>query len=178
MPESSVGVARQYAAATFQLAAERNCVERWLEELRTVAGAIAAPGIGHTLASPVVAEADKFAALRISMQGIDPLVLNLLFLLIRRRRINLIGIIAAAFARLVDERRGIVLAEVTTAVPLGEQERVQVARRLATALGGKQVQMRLAVDPRIIGGLVVRVGDKLINGSVAGRLESLRRELA
>lgn len=177
MPESNVGVARQYAEAMFQLAMERNCVERWLEELRTVAKALAEPGIGHTLASPAVAEAEKQAALRHSLKGIDPLVLNLLFLLIRRRRIALIGIIAAEFARLVDERRGIICAEVITAVPLAEQERSQVARRLAAALGGKQVQMRVAVDPGIIGGLVVRVGDKLINGSVAGRLESLRREM-
>jgi F-type H+-transporting ATPase subunit delta len=177
LPESNVGAARQYAEAMFGLALEKGRVESWLEQLRAVAEALSAPVIGASLASPAVAENEKFAALRRGLQNTDPLVLNLLFLLVRRRRVNLISLVAAEFARLVERQRGIVLAEVTTAVPLEESERGRVSQRLSQALG-KQVQMRTTVDPRIVGGLVIKVGDKLINGSVAGRLETLRRQLA
>lgn len=177
MPESNVGAARQYAEAMFDLALDKGRVELWLDQLQAVARALAAPEIGVALASPAVPENEKFAALRRGLYDVDPLVLNLLFLLIKRRRVNQVGLIAAEYARLVEQKRGIVLAEVTTAVPLEDRERGLVSERLSRAIG-KQVQMRARVDPGILGGLVVRVGDKLINGSVAGRLESLRRQMA
>lgn len=177
MPESNVGVARQYAEAAFELAVERNSVDRWLEELRAVAAALSEPGVRAVLDSPSVGEQLKFTVVRRSLATVDPLLVNLVLLLLRRRRLGYLRLIASEFARMVDERRGVVLAEVTTAVPLDEQHREAVRRRLASVLG-KTVRLRESVDPGIIGGLVVQVGDKLINGSIAGRLASLRRELA
>ncbi|MHB1131875.1 MAG: ATP synthase F1 subunit delta [Chloroflexota bacterium] len=177
MPESNVGVARQYAEAMYQLATDNQRVADWLEQLGAVSGALARPDIGQLLASPAIAERDKFDVLRRSLAGVDALVLNLVFLLVRRRRLSLVVLIASEYARLVNRQRGIVLADVTTAVPLDAAETAALASRLSAALG-KTVQVRATVDNSIIGGLVVRIGDKLINGSVAGRLESLRLSLA
>jgi F-type H+-transporting ATPase subunit delta len=73
--------------------------------------------------------------------------------------------------------RGIAVAEVTTAVPLDDSSRAQLAARL-TRYVGQQIEMETSVDPAIMGGVVVRVGDLLLDGSVRGRLEALRRRLA
>ena len=74
------------------------------------------------------------------------------------------------------ERRGIAVAYVTTAVPLNEEEQAAVQRRLG-ALIGKQIELRAEVDPNIIGGIVARVGDQLIDGSVLNQLRRLRERL-
>jgi F-type H+-transporting ATPase subunit delta len=176
LPESNVGVARQYAEAAFQLAVESNSVDRWLAELRLTAEALHDDRVRRALDNPALGEADKSSIVRRSLTSVDPRLLNLVLLLIERRRLRLMEVVASEFARLSDERRGIVLAEVTTAVPLDEPHRAMVAQRLAAALG-KQVRLRATVDSSIIGGLVVKVGDRLINGSVAGRLANLRRDL-
>jgi len=176
LPESNVAVARQYAEAVFQLAVEGNKVDRWSEELRLAAQVLSDPQVRAALSSPAVAEAEKYAVVRRSLSALDPLLQNLLLLLIHRRRLGFLGLITAEYGRLVNERRGIVLADVTTAVPLDDGQQDAVKQRLSSALG-KQVRLRLKVDPSIIGGMVVQIGDRLINGSIAGRLASLRREL-
>lgn len=176
MAEKNLAVARQYAAAAFQLALESDALDRWLADLRTAAEALGEDRVQRVLGSPRLSLGQRFAIVKRSLAGLDPKLLNLVLLMVERRRLGLIGAVADEFARLADERRGIVVAEVTTAVPLDEQHRALVAQRLSAALG-KQVRLRSAVDPEIIGGLVVKVGDRLINGSVAGRLARLRREL-
>jgi F-type H+-transporting ATPase subunit delta len=103
-------------------------------------------------------------------------VSSLLTLLLERKRIDQLPVLAEAFADLVRQQKGIRLAEVTTAVPLNEADRAAVAQWLTRYLG-YAVDVRYAVDPEIIGGVVARVGDQLIDGSVRGRLEGLRRAL-
>ncbi|MHB1005228.1 MAG: F0F1 ATP synthase subunit delta [Chloroflexota bacterium] len=176
MPGPNIGVARQYAEAAFQLADETNAFDLWLGQLQASAEALMHPRALEIFDNPAISVDDKMAIIRRSLADVDPMLLNLIFLLVKRRRLPLLVLVRAELARLVDERRGIVLAEVTTAVPLDDRESELVQHRLSAVLG-KQVQMRAAVDPEIIGGLVVKVGDRLINGSVAGRLASLRREL-
>ena len=177
MPESSVSVARQYAEAAFQLAVQENKVEGWLEELRVAANVLGEDRVRRGLDSPSLSQSEKMRIVRTSLKGLNPLVLNLISLLLERHRLGLLPVVVAEFDRLLDERRGIVTAEVTTAVPLDSQRTALVAQRLSSLLG-KQVRLQTVVDQSIIGGLIVRVGDKLINGSIAGRLASLRQELA
>jgi F-type H+-transporting ATPase subunit delta len=84
--------------------------------------------------------------------------------------------VAAHFDRLLDQSRGIVAATVTSAAPLSPDEAKAVGSRVE-AMTGKQVRLTAAVDPELIGGLVVRVGDQWIDASVRGRLERLREQL-
>jgi F-type H+-transporting ATPase subunit delta len=98
-------------------------------------------------------------------------------LLLERKRVELLPQVAQAFADRVRRHRGIEMAEVTTAVPLGDAERELIAQRLTQYLQ-KQVEMTTRVDPDVIGGVVVRVGDQLFDASVRGKLERLRRRLA
>jgi F-type H+-transporting ATPase subunit delta len=95
---------------------------------------------------------------------------------VHRGRTALAPQVAEAFQELVDAERGIAHAVVTTAVPLSEGEREAVAKRLGE-IAGRQVLVETEVDVGIIGGLIARIGDKLIDGSTRSQLAALRRRL-
>jgi F-type H+-transporting ATPase subunit delta len=103
-------------------------------------------------------------------------VFNLVRLLLQRGRLDLVGPIAGEYHRLLNVRRGIVSAVVTSATPLTADEDAAIRGRVA-ALTGTTVDVTTAVDPTLIGGLTVRIGDRLIDASVRGRLERLREQL-
>jgi F-type H+-transporting ATPase subunit delta len=92
-------------------------------------------------------------------------------------RLELLPQIAEAFQEFVDERRGIAHARVVTAVPLNDDEQRALAERLSQ-LTGKTVDLRLYHDESILGGLVARIGDRLIDGSTKSKLIALKRRLA
>jgi F-type H+-transporting ATPase subunit delta len=104
-------------------------------------------------------------------------VLNLIVLLLRRGRIELLPRVAAEFARLDDLHNDVIHANATSAAPLGSDEVRALTARLEQLTGGRVV-LTTETDPDILGGIVVRLGDRLIDGSVRGRLERLRSKLA
>jgi F-type H+-transporting ATPase subunit delta len=124
----------------------------------------------------VTAEA-KEAFLRRAAGDISPLAWNLVRLLAAKGRLGLLPQIAEDFQELTDERRGIAHAQVVTAVPLSDDEKQSLARRLSE-LTGKQVDLRAYQDESILGGLVARIGDRLIDGSTKTKLIALKRRLA
>jgi F-type H+-transporting ATPase subunit delta len=103
-------------------------------------------------------------------------VLNLILLQLRRGRIEDLPRVAAEFRRLDNARQGITEATATTAAELTQDEIRELTARLEQFTGGR-VELDVQVDPSLLGGLVVRVGDRLIDGSVRGRLERLRNQL-
>ena len=103
-------------------------------------------------------------------------VLNLIGLMLRRSRIDQLPKVAAEFRRLDNARQGITLATATSAAPLSPDDVRALTARMEQFTGGR-VELDLQVDPSLLGGLVVRVGDRLIDGSVRGRLERLRNQL-
>jgi F-type H+-transporting ATPase subunit delta len=105
-----------------------------------------------------------------------PGVLNLGRLLAQRGRFETLSAIAAEYTRLLNRRRGIVEAVVTSAQPLSAEEGAALRARVE-AMTGTAVNLRSEVDPTLIGGLTVRVGDQLLDASVRGRLERLRHQL-
>jgi len=104
-------------------------------------------------------------------------VLNLLFLLAERQRLSLLPRIVESYQEMYNKAKGIVVAEVTTAVPLDAARKQQVANRLSE-LTGKTIELRTKEDPRILGGMITRIGDQLIDGSVSARLSELADRLA
>jgi F-type H+-transporting ATPase subunit delta len=108
--------------------------------------------------------------------AVSPLVLNLAKLLVSKGRSRDARAVAEAFGRMADEHEGIVHATVTTALPLGAAQLGAIESRLSVSLG-MRVSATAVVDAAIIGGVVVRVGDRLVDGSVRTRLRRLRREL-
>ena len=104
-------------------------------------------------------------------------VLNLIVLLLRRGRVELLPRVAQEFARLDDLRNRVIHATAISAAPMGPDEIRALTARLEQLSGGR-VELATDVDPSILGGVVVRLGDRLIDGSVRGRLERLRSKLA
>lgn len=169
--------ARRYAQAAFEMADRAGTLDRWERDLSRLAEALADPHIAAYIGSPRTPVAEKRALVqRLLGADAERLVLNLAGLLSERGRLGLLPAIYHTFHELVLARRGIAVGEVTTAVPLTDDEQELVRRRLRT-LVGKEVELRTVVDPEIIGGIVARVGDQLIDGSVINQLRRLRERL-
>ncbi len=168
--------AKRHAQAVFQLALERGELEKWLEDLKTIATTLSQPQLMAILESPKVHLDEKMELLRRCLPGVSQLALNLVYLLVARRRLRLIDQIVSEYQRLADAYQGVEHAEVTTAIPLDEEDRQRLSERLAE-LTGTRIVLSTKVDPNVIGGFVVRIGDRLIDGSTKSKLDSLRKSL-
>ena len=168
---------RRYAEAAFEVAMRDGTLERWRAELDMAAGLAGDRRAIAVLGNPSIAIERRAAALSDMLADrVSQPVLNLVQLALRRGRIEDLPRIAAEFRRLDDERQGIVHATVTSAAELTQDEVRELTTRLERSTGGR-IALDVEVDPSLLGGLVVRVGDRLIDGSVRGRLERLRNQL-
>jgi F-type H+-transporting ATPase subunit delta len=169
--------ARRYAEAAFEVGLRDGTVETWRSEL-DAAGEIASDDrVGRALANPAIPlETRTKQADAAFSKVVSAPVLNLIGLMLRRGRIEQLPRVAAEFRRLDNDRQGITLATATSAAPLTQDEIRDITARLERLTGGR-IELDVQVDPSLLGGLVVRVGDRLIDGSVRGRLERLRNQL-
>jgi F-type H+-transporting ATPase subunit delta len=168
--------ARRYAQAVFEIALEKKELERWQSDLQKIAGAVGDAAFLAALESPKLKFDDKSRLLTALLGDANPLVLNLVRLLINRASIGIIGDIADEYQRLLDSYHGIEPAEVITAVPLDDRDIQRLTENLGT-LVGKKVVLKPEVDPGVIGGIVARIGGKLLDGSTRSKLAALKREL-
>lgn len=169
--------AKRYAEAAYLLAQESDAEDSWSAGLATMAALFADPGAQALLQSTRVPAADKLRLVEDALADADPLVLNLARLLLRRGRTALGPQIAEAFQERLDEAKGIAHAVVTSAVPLFQEDVNAVVRRLSETTG-RGVVVETQLDESILGGLVVRIGDRLIDGSTRTKLEALKRQMA
>jgi F-type H+-transporting ATPase subunit delta len=169
--------ARRYAEAAFDVARHDNDVQGWLRDLQTAAETVEQPDIAGFFRDPKVSREEKVETVGRTFQSMRPHVVNLVRILAARDRIHLLPSILQEFVALDREARGILEARVTVARPIDDREQEEVRRRLEQ-LTGKTVEIHTDVDSSILGGIVVRMGDRLIDASVAGRLQRLRQEMA
>ncbi len=170
--------ARRYAEAATQIADRDGSLGDWVAAVERASERLSAADLMRVLADPAIPFADRRrVAERVLGDEVTGGPRNLVLLLVRRGRIELLPHVAAELRRLHDQRAGIVKAIVTSAAPLSEQEVTAISQRLASTTGGT-VQLDLHVDASLLGGVQVRIGDRLIDGSVRGRLERLRTRLA
>jgi F-type H+-transporting ATPase subunit delta len=169
--------ARRYAEAAFEIAEPDDSLDRWLEELEVAARIVGDEGVARVLDDPArpPEERDEIIG-RLLGKRISRPTLNLVNLLAHRWRLELLPSVATEFRRLVHRRRGVVEAVVTSAAALTDDETAAVRDRVV-AMTGAQVELESVIDPDLIGGLTVRVGDQLFDASVRGRLERLRDQL-
>ena len=168
--------ARRYAEALLGLAPDERTVgelRRSLEKLAPVFDRVTVAG----LRDPSVPMKDRVEALASGLRGEPDVMRSLLVLLLETDRISLVPQIALAFGDLVDRREGIAKARITTAVALDEAARRELVQRLERE-SGRTLRATFAVDPTLIGGAKVQIGDHLIDSSVRARLIALGRELA
>jgi F-type H+-transporting ATPase subunit delta len=169
--------ARRYAEAAFDVARRDNDVQGWLRDLQMAAETVKQPDIANFFRDPKVGREEKVETVGRTFQAMRPRVVNLVRILAARDRVHLLPSILQEFIALDRAARGILEARVTVARPIDSREQEEVRRRLEQ-LTGKTVDVRTDVDPTILGGIVVRMGDQLIDASVAGRLQRLRQEMA
>jgi len=169
--------ARRYSQAVFEIAMEKQELDRWQSDLRKIASLGEDAALVALLENPRLHFNDKARLLSEQLGDINPLALNLVYLLVARGRLSMLGEIADEYQRLLDSYRGIEEAEVTTAIPLDDEDKLRLGERLG-AIVGKKVVIKPEVDSSLIGGIVARIGGKLLDGSTRSRLEALKRELS
>ena len=171
-------LARKYSKAMFELAQEEGKLIPFGDELASVKKDLAsAPQLKGYLANPQIQRQDKKELLRKLFEGeLSGTVLNFLYLLVDKRRIELFDAIEDIYRSLSNEARGIVVADVTSAQELTSAQQEKIQKKLANVTG-KEVTLRTHRDESLIGGVVVRIGDKRIDGSVKGRLEEMTAQL-
>ena len=171
-------IARNYAEALLALARKAGDLDGFGAAISGLAAAVAGePRLTNFLASPSVSAADKSRLLEQAFAGKMPRVMvRFLQKLVDNRRQMLLSDIATAYATLVDEQEGRVHAQVTVARQVTDADTAAIVARLSATLG-KQVVPHVLVNPAILGGVVVKVGDTVMDGSVRKRLATLRGRL-
>ena len=168
--------ARRYSQAVFEIALERKELDRWQSDL----GKIASLGEDATfiafLESPRFHFDDKARLLSERLGDINPLALNLVYLLVARGRLSMVGDIADGYQQLLDSYRGIERAEITTVIPLDDEDKLRLEEHLG-AIVGKKVVLKPEIDSSLIGGIIARIGGKLLDGSTRSQLMALKKEL-
>jgi F-type H+-transporting ATPase subunit delta len=175
MPSGSAG--RRYAQAVFELAKQTNQLEKWADDLKVIVQVFEESHIAYQLDNPKVTREKKTSLVSSILKNeVSPAAFNLSVLLVARSRSRYAGAIEREYTRLWNDLRGVAIAEVTTAIPVdAEQEKAIIAR--LSSITGKTITIHTNVDPTIIGGVIARIDDTLIDGSVKSRLEALRKSL-
>jgi F-type H+-transporting ATPase subunit delta len=176
----STDVARRYADALVELAAEQNILEQVSSELEAFDSTLAnsAPLIS-ALRNPVFSLEERQGVIGAVLEraGVVGITRNFLFLLIENRRVDALSDIVSAFEDRVDDRLGRVRASVTSAVPLGDEMLGEIEKQIQHLTGKGQVLLSAEVDPALIGGIVTRVGDMVFDGSIRTQLSAIRNQL-
>ena len=170
------GAAGRYANALFELAAESGALDRSEQDMRALGEALAASeDLRRLIRSPLYnREAQARAILAVAeAMGLSDLVRKTVGLMASKRRLFVLRDMIAIFLKLMAEHRGEVTAEVTAARKLGDMQRDALAKTLKEAIG-REVNLNVTVDEKIIGGLVVRVGSKMIDTSIRSKLAALQ----
>jgi F-type H+-transporting ATPase subunit delta len=171
-------LARRYAIAILAIAQERNVTDRVGDDLAAIASTIGGRGEIHDFfVAPVI---DRDQKERVLSDAFDrkahEIALNALLLLVRKRREALLGAVVAEYRKLQQAARGVETLTVTSARPLeGEELRALVER--VQRLYDKKFEVTQVVDPSVIGGVRILMGDRRIDDTISGRLDALAREL-
>jgi F-type H+-transporting ATPase subunit delta len=169
--------ARRYAQALFAVAQEKNKADALLSDLDAVSQLNLDRTVSAYLDNPAISFKEKETVLSGKMTGIDSAVINLIYMLLSNGKINKLSSIIEEYRQMVDSSKGIERAEVITAVPLDEKARQNISKRLGDMLGKKIIIQPESTDPKLIGGLIVKVGGKLLDGSTLSALNILKKEI-
>ena len=170
-------IARRYAGAIFDIALKQNTLERTLADVQEIAKLFSIRKLAYLLREPNIPEQRKETALRQALADrVLPTSLNLALLVVQRGLVELMPNIARELNQFVLDYKNEAIAEVTTATKLDARQQNLVKQALER-MTGKTILLETRVQPGILGGVVARVGDKVIDGSVERRLKLLQQQL-
>jgi ATP synthase F1 delta subunit len=171
-------IAQVYARSLFEVAKERGNLDRVREELGEIADALESNReLSVFFFSPYFSTEEKKRGLENVIDGADPIVVNFLELLVENRRMPVIFRVRRAFDRLWEEENKLLPVQITSAVELDSD----VVDRIGEEIGrqtGRRVELTAEVDPDVLGGIVLRVGNSILDASIRNRLEQLRKQVA
>ncbi|MBU8905887.1 F0F1 ATP synthase subunit delta [Desertibacillus haloalkaliphilus] len=176
---SNHAVANRYAVALFQLAKERGQLEPISEELQQVKEVVeSTPELEQLLEHPKVTSQKKKNLIQDTLaSGLSESVVNTLLLLIERGRINIILPLIDKYQQLANDERGIANATIYSVKPLTEEEKNQFSQGFAKKIGKNTLYVENIIDQDLIGGVKIRIGDRIFDGSVKRQLDRLERQL-
>lgn len=167
----------RYAKAVMELSLEKQKVQVIEGDMRSVLAVLEEnKSLVDVLTSPVLKTTDKLSVLKEIFSSADSLTIELFGLLGENKRVGLLAEVANQFVRLYEKMQGQDVAQVTTAVPLTPELEVKILNQLKQ-ITGKEVTLVNQVEPSLIGGFILRVGDLEYNASVSGTLANLKRDL-
>ena len=166
----------RYAKAVLSLASDQNSAEAVNNDMKLIASTIAdSKDLKETLQSPVIPSSVKKSVLLEVFKNSNKAILSLIDTLISNNRIGILSEVALKYNQLYDQSKGIELATVTTATALTDDLKSKVLAK-AKELTGKEIEVENIIDESIIGGFILRIGDKQYNASIANQLSKLKRE--
>ncbi|HEY8756156.1 MAG TPA: F0F1 ATP synthase subunit delta [Candidatus Dormibacteraeota bacterium] len=171
---SSIG--RRYAQAYFDLARQQGKIPERRDDLARAVEILSTPEVADALANPRMGVSDRTRLALAVLEGVGEPARNLVRLLIERNRLSVLRELVETYDILTDRDSGVVRADVTTAIPVDEELKTHITRALGEKLGAA-VQTEVRQDPAILGGLIIRIGDRVIDDSIATRLQQLRTAL-
>ena len=168
--------AKRFAQALFSLGRDQGASEAWLGQLRDAELALADKGITEFLRSPRVRLEEKTGMIRGAFTDCDKIILNTICLLISRQSLSILPEVVKEYSSILDLEAGRLQATVTSAVALGSAQSERLGVMLKQVFDA-EVVLDVQEDPELIGGMVIKVGDQVIDGSVKTRLRQLRLQL-
>ena len=174
---AKVAYARRYAQAVFEIALDKQELDRWQSDLNKIASLGEDIAFTALLENPKLRFDDKAKLLSERLGDINPLALNLVYLLAAKGRLRMVGEITNEYQRLLDSYRGIEQADVVTAILLDDEDKKKLEERLG-AIVEKKVVIKPEVDSNVIGGVVARIGYKLLDGSTRSQLRALKKKIS
>jgi F-type H+-transporting ATPase subunit delta len=169
--------ARRYAEAAFEIAKRDDALDKWRDDLRTANALLGEERVNRIVDNPALPFAERREVVdKLLDKRVGKPVRNLINVLAERSRLEILPAIVAEYQRLLNRERGIATAIVTSAAELSDDEQKALEERLRQ-MTGSDVELDVRIDEGLIGGLTVRVGDRLLDASVRGRLERLRDQL-
>ncbi|MBD3109482.1 F0F1 ATP synthase subunit delta [Bacillus sp. AGMB 02131] len=171
-------VAKRYAVALFEIAKEKNVLDAMAEEIRVVKEVFSSnEELNAFLKQPKITLQQKQQVLSDALAGISEYITNTIMLMIERHRTDEIAHMAEDFVELCNEDKSVAEATVYTTRPITEAEREAISSVFAAKVGKKTLRIENIVDRDIIGGMKLRIGNRIFDGSVSGKLNRLERQL-
>lgn len=168
--------AKRYARAAFDIAKDAGETEIWLDELLLSRDALSDEELIVYLEAPQISFDDRLKILSSALSDLRPMVMNLLALLMSRNALRILTEVVSEYAKLLDIELGRQHANLTAAVPMGKDHKDRISAELRGLLG-QEIILDTGVDQEVLGGLVIRVGDRMIDGSIKGKLTELRKSV-